>query len=169
MFSDMLRRFVRAPAGHTTHSTALSSFTVRPIGLVHNDRTELGPDGWLALPSRIVLFDEFRAGLDAISGFSHIIVLTWLDRVPDAERRAIALRPEGDRYPGAVGIFALRVPARPNPIGVTVVPLLAREGTVLHVRGLDAVDGTPVLDVKPYLPRYDSVPEASLPDWATPD
>ena len=165
----MLRRFFRAAATSSASAEQLSPISVRPIGVVRNARTALGADGWQLLPSRIDVFDEFRRGLDAIDGFSHIIVLTWLDRVPDADRGAIALRPEGTHYPEAVGIFALRVPGRPNPIGLSVVPLLGREGTTLHVRGLDAVDGTPVLDLKPYLPRYDSVPDASLPDWATPE
>ena len=64
-------------------------------------------------------------------------------------------------------MLALRTHHRPNPIGVSVVPLLRMEGTRLHVRGLDAVDGTPVLDIKPYVPFYDCVPTARLPGWAT--
>lgn len=165
----MLRRFFHSQAPSSVPTAPLSPVVVRPIGIVRNERSTLGPEDWQLLPSRIAIFDNFRDGLDAIEGFSHIIVLTWLDRVPDADRRACALRPGGGPYPDAVGVFALRVPGRPNPIGLSVVPLLAREGATLHVRGLDAVDGTPVLDLKPYLPRYDSVPEASLPDWATPD
>jgi tRNA (Thr-GGU) A37 N-methylase len=64
-------------------------------------------------------------------------------------------------------VLATRSPRRPNPIGVAVVPLVRRRRNILRVRGLDALDGTPVLDVKPYLPHYDSVPEAKLPEWAT--
>jgi tRNA-Thr(GGU) m(6)t(6)A37 methyltransferase TsaA len=73
----------------------------------------------------------------------------------------------GDPALPLLGIFATRTQLRPNPIGVSVVPLLARKGNVLRVRGLDAIDGTPVLDVKPYIPHYDSVPQATIPAWAS--
>jgi len=73
----------------------------------------------------------------------------------------------GDPTLPLLGIFATRTQLRPNPIGFSVVPLLARKGNVLRVRGLDAIDGTPVLDVKPYIPHYDSVPQATIPAWAS--
>jgi tRNA (Thr-GGU) A37 N-methylase len=73
----------------------------------------------------------------------------------------------GDPTLPLLGIFATRTQLRPNPIGVSIVPLLARKGNELRVRGLDAIDGTPVLDVKPYIPHYDSVPQATIPAWAS--
>jgi len=146
----------------------MESVLLRPIGVVRNGRTVLGAEGWAELESRIEVLPEYAAGLAGIEGFSHLIVLTWLHRTPPRDRAAVALEYEEKSGAREIGVFALRVPARPNPIGVSVVPLVRCEGVTLVVRGLDAVDSTPVLDLKPYLPRYDSVPEASLPDWAEP-
>lgn len=139
--------------------------SLQTIGTVRNGRTHLGAAGWERLESRIELLPPFVAGLCGLDGFSHIIALTWLHLVPSEDRVAIVLRP-GDPSQPPIGVFALRVPGRPNPLGCSVVPLLGVEGSVLRVRGLDAVDGTPVLDLKPYLPAYDSVPDAVLPGWA---
>lgn len=164
MLPDRLRRLLpRLPAAIER------GITLAPIGVVRNERRQLGAAGWDGLISSLVLDTSSAAALAGLDGFSHVIVLTWLDRVAEADRRAAVLAPRATGFPVAVGVFALRVPARPNPIGVSVVELLAREGPSLRVRGLDVIDGTPLLDVKPYLPRYDSVPDASLPAWATPD
>jgi tRNA-Thr(GGU) m(6)t(6)A37 methyltransferase TsaA len=164
MLHKSLRRILmRSPA------TIARPIALAPIGVVRNDRRQLGTTGWDVLVSRLVLDNEHAAALAGLEGFTHIIVLTWLDRVAEAERGAVVLNPRAAGFPAAVGVFALRVPARPNPIGMSIVRLLGRDGPVLTVCGLDAIDGTPLLDLKPYLPRYDSVPNASLPDWATRD
>jgi tRNA-Thr(GGU) m(6)t(6)A37 methyltransferase TsaA len=155
-------------AANTRLSPDVESMTLRPIGVVRNGRTALGTEGWAELESCIEVLPKQAAGLAGIEGFSHLIVLTWLHRTPPRDRAAVALAHEDESGTQEIGVFALRVPARPNPIGVSVVPLVRREGATLVVRGLDVVDGTPVLDLKPYLPRYDSVPEASLPGWAEP-
>jgi tRNA (adenine37-N6)-methyltransferase len=97
---------------------------------------------------------EFEGGLLDIDGFSHLIVLWVFDRSRDFE---LAVTPPSDNRPH--GVFATRSPRRPNPIGLTVVELLRRDGRLLHVRGVDMLDGTPVLDVKPYL---SSVPDDAL-------
>jgi tRNA (adenine37-N6)-methyltransferase len=98
--------------------------------------------------------EEFAAGLGDIEGFSHLYVIWAFDR---AEGFELVVTPPTDDRPH--GIFATRAPRRPNPIGLTVVELLGREGNVLRVRGLDMLDGTPVLDIKPYL---SNVPEERL-------
>jgi tRNA-Thr(GGU) m(6)t(6)A37 methyltransferase TsaA len=92
------------------------------------------------------ILPEFEAGLTDIEGFSHLIVLWVFDR---AEGFDLLGTPPTDNRPH--GVFATRSPRRPNPIGLTVVELLGREGTRLHVRGIDMLDGTPLLDIKPYL------------------
>jgi tRNA (adenine37-N6)-methyltransferase len=92
------------------------------------------------------ILPEFEAGLTDIEGFSHLIVLWVFDR---AEGFELLGTPPCDDRPH--GVFATRSPRRPNPIGLTVVELLRREGTRLHVRGIDMLDGTPILDLKPYL------------------
>jgi tRNA-Thr(GGU) m(6)t(6)A37 methyltransferase TsaA len=94
----------------------------------------------------IQIMPEFEPGLQDVEGFSHLFILWVFDR---AEGFDLVARPPIDNQPH--GVFATRSPRRPNPIGLTVVELLRREGGALHVRGLDMLDGTPVLDIKPYL------------------
>lgn len=89
---------------------------------------------------------EFEPGLTDIEGFSHLFVIWIFDR---AEGSELTATPPSDNR--SHGVFATRSPRRPNPIGLTVVELLRREGRVLHVRGIDMLDGTPILDIKPYL------------------
>lgn len=139
--------------------------TYRPIGVVRNRVHESLTSGWEDLRSDIVLHDDLEPALDSLDGFSHVIVVFHLDRVPDAERR-LQLPVGSDATQPERGVLATRSQLRPNAIGVSVVEVLHRRKAVLRVKGLDALDGTPVLDIKPYLPPYDSVPEATLPDWA---
>jgi tRNA-Thr(GGU) m(6)t(6)A37 methyltransferase TsaA len=134
-------------------------FTPRPIGFVrspHRDPTDV-PKGLGAKHTAegvLEVLPEFAVGLADIEGFSHLYVIWEFDRVEGVELTA---HPPSDDRPH--GVFATRSPQRPNPIGLTVVTLLRREGTKLHVRGLDMLDGTPILDLKPYL---SNVPEAEL-------
>ena len=137
---------------------------LRPIGHVEND-IQPGKDvSWEGVESRIVNGPEFAEGLDGVEEFSHIVVLFWLDGPRDMQT-PLKVRPEAREDMPLVGVFATRAPVRPNPIGLTAVELLGRDGNVLLVRGLDAYDGTPVLDIKPYLIRGDMKPEASVPKW----
>jgi len=137
----------------------------RAIGVVRNRVRGPRPAGWEDVRSDILLRDDLAPALDAIEGFSHVIVVFHMDRVPETERR-LTLAVGNEEPPLQRGVLATRSQLRPNPIGVAVVPVLHRRKAVLRVRGLDAVDGTPVLDIKPYLPAYDAVPDAKLPDWA---
>ncbi|WP_375464895.1 tRNA (N6-threonylcarbamoyladenosine(37)-N6)-methyltransferase TrmO [uncultured Methylobacterium sp.] len=99
----------------------------------------------------------YAAALQDVEGASHLILLYWMDR---AERGLLVQRPR--HADGGRGTFSLRSPARPNPIALSVVELLARDGAVLTVRGLDCLDGTPLLDIKPYYATTDSRPEARI-------
>ena len=92
------------------------------------------------------IMPEFELGLTDIEGFSHLFVIWAFDR---SEGFALLGTPPSDNRPH--GVFATRSPRRPNPIGLTVVELLRRDGRLLHVRGVDMLDGTPILDIKPYL------------------
>ena len=133
-----------------------------PIGVVRNRQRNADASNWEDTSSDIVFRADLSEALDSIEGFSHIIVIFHIDRVPTgAAREKIAVR-DIDR-----GVLATRSQLRPNRIGVAVVRLVNRRKEVLRVHGLDALDGSPVLDVKPYLPPYDSVPDAELPAWAT--
>jgi len=136
---------------------------LHPIGAVRNAIGTPRPYGWMQVESRIEIAEAYGEGLVGIEGFSHVIVVCWLHMVPP-DLRTPATEPVGPGEP-AVGAFASRRQARPNPLGVSVVPLVRLDSDALVVRGLDAVNGTPVLDIKPYLPPYDSVPNARMPEW----
>lgn len=144
----------------------LAPVTVSPIGVVRNDVRDPDRHDWSRVRSRLLLVPELAPALAGLDGFTHLIVVTWLDRVTDEERQVLSVHPAGDPALPARGVLALRTHHRPNPIGVSVVPVERVEGAVIHVRGLDAADGTPLLDLKPYIPHYDSVPAARLPGWA---
>ena len=134
-----------------------------PIGRIENPFVEAVPDGWETVVQRIVVDEPWTPALEGLEGFSHLIVLFWLDRIEGALE--LEVHPENRQDVPAVGLFATRTPRRPNPIGLQVVELLSRQGYVLTIRGLDALDGSPVLDLKPYLPRGDSIPGARTPKW----
>ncbi|MBI4300937.1 MAG: tRNA (N6-threonylcarbamoyladenosine(37)-N6)-methyltransferase TrmO [Chloroflexi bacterium] len=144
---------------------SLEPVAMEPIGVVRNGVKDPQPDGWDSVTSRIVLRDSLVEQLDGIEGYSHILVLFWIHKVSPERRATTKLHPRGREDLPLLGVFATRTQYRPNPIGATVVPLLERRGTTLTVLGLDAIDGTPVLDLKPYLPYHDSVPDARMPDW----
>jgi len=119
---------------------------------------------WEEIDSRVVIDERWVEGLEGLGEFSHVVVLFWLDR-PRETQIPLKVHPEAKEDLPLVGLFATRTPYRPNPIGMTTVQLLRVEGNTLHVRGLDAFDGTPVLDIKPYLVRGDLKRDASVPGW----
>lgn len=125
---------------------------LRPIGWVRNPVKEPIHRGWGHVDSVIELDPDLEPALDGIEGFSHLIVLFWLHKVDEQKRQTLKVRPEDRAELPEVGVLATRSQYRPNPIGVTPVRLIAREGYRLKVRGLDAVDGTPVIDIKPLVP-----------------
>jgi tRNA-Thr(GGU) m(6)t(6)A37 methyltransferase TsaA len=139
---------------------------LRPIGFVHNDFSAGGRDiEWQDVESNIVIEPEWTDALTGIQDFSHLWVIFYFTQ--SASPVALRTRPQGRADAPLVGRFATRSPVRPNPIGMTPVELLAVKSGSLRVRGLDAFDGTPVLDLKPYLPRGDSLSHARVPDWLT--
>ena len=154
------------PEQTRTDGQALAPVVMQPIGTVRSKLRTLSGRVDPGQRAAIELAPELAEALDGLAGFSHAIVLTWLDRVSEAERGTRRERPSGDRRLPAIGVLALRTHHRPNPIGLTVVTVDRVDGAMVHVTGLDAIDGTPVLDIKPYIALYDSVPEARLPDWA---
>ncbi|MGA2681418.1 MAG: tRNA (N6-threonylcarbamoyladenosine(37)-N6)-methyltransferase TrmO [Candidatus Bathyarchaeia archaeon] len=113
--------------------------------------------------SKIILNSELLEALDGIDGFSHVFVLFWLNEVT-SQHRALKFHPRGRMDMPLLGVFALRTNQRPNPIGLTLVELLKVEGNILTVRGLDAYNGTPVLDIKPF-DSWDCAANAKVPDW----
>lgn len=117
-----------------------------------------------SLISQIVLRKELVEGLSGISGFSHLFVLFYLNQVTSEQRKTLKVHPRGREDMPLTGVFAVRTMLRPNPIGLTLVELVKVDGNVLTVRGLDAYDGTPVLDIKPY-DFWDVAENAKVPDW----
>ena len=117
--------------------------------------------------SRIEIEPDLTEALDNLDEFSHIIVLFWMDRLA-SKPLPLKVRPRHDPNRPLIGLFASRSPHRPNSIGKTTARLLKRERNVLTVSGLDAIDGTPVIDIKPYQPDYDSPPDARTPLWLKP-
>lgn len=144
-------------------------FSLRPIGTIRTPwasvaecpRNGRQPDP--APQCTVHVLPEFQAGLEAIDGFSHLILLYWLH---ETKQEQLVFTPPFDSQPR--GIFATRGPRRPNPIGLSVVAFAGMDGPgVLTVRYLDCVDNTPLLDIKPYLPTTDSEPEAAM-GWLAP-
>lgn len=117
------------------------------------------------MTSEIVINADLDGILDGIDDFSHLMVLYWAHTVPDERRSVMKVHPLGsDDFP-LVGVFATHSPARPNSILTTVVQLKERKGNILKVIGLDALDSSPVLDIKPYLPDAPETRNIRMPDW----
>jgi tRNA-Thr(GGU) m(6)t(6)A37 methyltransferase TsaA len=140
-------------------SEASFVFTPQPIGFVHTPYTETSeiPKGLGAkhdAEGELEILPEFELGLTDIEGFSHLIVIWVFDR---SDGFQLCGKPPCDDR--AHGVFATRSPRRPNPIALTTVELLGRDGTKLRVRGVDMLDGTPILDIKPYL---SNIPDEKL-------
>jgi tRNA-Thr(GGU) m(6)t(6)A37 methyltransferase TsaA len=139
---------------------------VRPIGKIVGGRTEPIDDDWGAVTATVVLDDRFPE--DALAGlddYSHIEVLFFFHLVDEKKIEVGARRPRGrDDWP-LVGVFAQRNKARPNRMGVSTCRLVRVDGRVLHVEGLDAIDGTPVLDIKPHVTGFGPRGEVREPTW----
>ena len=133
----------------------------RPRPDQSSGRTEGSGD---VVTAEITVDAAWAEALDGIEEFSHIWVLWWIDGYDDPPA-ARHVHPERRLELPLVGLFATRSPHRPFPIGLTAVRLLARDGSRLVIEGLDAYEGTPVLDMKPYLRRGDLIPEATIPNW----
>jgi tRNA-Thr(GGU) m(6)t(6)A37 methyltransferase TsaA len=142
-----------------------SEIVLKPIGVVRTaavgdevkDKTRI---------SRIVIYSELAEALEGVDGFSHLFVLFWLHKIPDEQRKTLKVHPRGRRDLPLLGIFATRSMLHPNSVGLTLVELVKVEGNVLTVRGLDAFDGTPVLDIKPF-DSWDMAKDARVPTWWT--
>ena len=140
-------------------------FRIRPIGVVRSpfagaDGTPI-QSGRDHTPAAVEIDPSYAEGLADLEGFERIWLLTWLDRAGPCR---LKVTPYMDTRPR--GLFATRAPCRPNPIGLSVVRLAGVRGRVLEIVGCDMLDGTPVLDVKPYSPKFDAFPD-SAPGWLT--
>ncbi|MBI3491634.1 MAG: SAM-dependent methyltransferase [Acidobacteria bacterium] len=138
-----------------------------PIGFVRSPRNDQRDDDWGAVVARIELADGFGPeSLDGLDEFSHAEVLFMFDRVADAAIERGARHPRGNPAWPKVGIFAQRGKNRPNRIGSTIVRIKKRTGRVLEVEGLDAIDGTPVVDIKPVMTEFLPREPVRQPSWS---
>lgn len=154
---------------------------LRPVGIVRSQIKESGwsdPNGAQSwddkvskvkadqdLVAELVIDRELQDALDGIEGFSHLLVLYWPHLLPAERRSVLKVHPTGRTDFPLVGVFATRSPARPNMVLTTVVRLLERKGNILRVTGLDAIDGSPLLDIKPYTASHHDSDEIRMPAW----
>ena len=127
----------------------------RPIGVIHSpfidiEGMPIQPTGASGIQGTVEVFPEFAEGLKDLEGFSHIILLYHFHRVQEAK---LIVTPFMDFQPR--GVFATRAPKRPNPIGLSIVKLISIKQNSLHIENVDILDGTPLLDIKPYVPEFD--------------
>jgi tRNA-Thr(GGU) m(6)t(6)A37 methyltransferase TsaA len=159
----------------------MSEIKLRPVGFVRNDIKEPslvarhGDLDWgnqdrrhthpSKIVSELVIDSDYAGVLEGIEEFSHLLVLYWAHLIKPEGRSLTRVHPMGRKDLPLVGVFSTCSPARPNPILVIAVRLLERNGNTLRVEGLDAVDGSPILDIKPYLPSYYAMKDVILSDW----
>ena len=144
----------------------MEEINIDEIGLVSNDVHQISLVDWSDVSSIVKFKSEFKDYLVHLDDYSHVIVVGWLHLIPSELRNRSQAYPNGDTKLPVQGALALRGGARPNPISVTVCQIIDLHGSELALKGLDLVDGTPILDIKPYIPFYDSEMHAQLPVWA---
>jgi tRNA-Thr(GGU) m(6)t(6)A37 methyltransferase TsaA len=149
----------------------MNDIKFKSIGVVHTKGTDAEVREKGNLDGELKIYPEFEEGLQGIDGYSHLLVLVYFDRLRPEQIGPLQVKPRGlvrrgfklEELP-LIGVFALDSPTRPNPIGLTLVRLVKREGNRLFVQGLDFFDGTPILDIKGYRPQY-RTDNYVMPDW----
>lgn len=136
---------------------------MKPIGYVSNDVNAPTMDGWEDVVSELVLDASLEEATEGLEEFSHIVVVFWMDQALSGRGVPHKVHPRRRPDLPLVGLFATRTPCRPNPVGISVVRLVERRGNVLKVKGLDAINGTPIIDIKSYLPGGDV--DATFAPW----
>lgn len=140
----------------TRADDAATGFRIHPIGHVEKSGEH----------TRLVVDEKYQAGLRGLDGFSHICAFWWFDRNDNPQKRAILqVHPMGNRDNPLTGVFATRSPVRPNLVALTLCEIVSVKANVVEVSKIDAFDGTPLIDIKPFIPGYDTADEAKLPDW----
>ena len=142
----------------------MQEIIMNPIGYVRNDVQNKKDVSWGEDVSTIVLNEEYHSGLKGLENFTHVIILYYLDKAAYQKEKHLQRRPQNREDMPLVGIFSQRGKDRPNQIGMTSVWIVSVDGAALTVKGLDAIDGTPILDIKPYYPVYDKK-DAKVPEW----
>ena len=150
-------------SGFIVRHQDIKKFPFKPIGIVHSPIKEPEKREWDEIVSEIHLDKKWEKALKGLEDFSHIIVIYYFSRSKKGVR--LQTHPKGREDLPLVGLFSTRSPHRPNPIALTICRLLGRKGSKLTVKGLDAIDGTPIIDIKPYIPDNDLVKRAKVAEW----
>lgn len=135
---------------------------LKPLGKARNKIKNSMLDGWEEIETDLIIRKDFTIGLDGIADYSHVIVVYWIGQETECHLKH---HPQGKASVPYVGIFACRCAQRPNRIGISTVKLMSRKDNVLRVKGLDIINDTLILDIKPYTPRYDFVAKTKTPQW----
>src|SRR3989338_9950105 len=138
------------------------SIRLEPIGRAKNTVKKPTLTGWKNLTTEIAVDKRYTKGLDGIEDYSHVIIVYWMGAETECHLKH---HPQGRSDVPYGGIFACRCPQRPNRIAISTVKLLSRKNNSIKVKGLDILDGTLILDIKPYTPNYDVVNKARVPAW----
>ena len=134
----------------------MSSFRINPVGIVRKTDTAVC----------IEMFDDYTDGLLGLDGFSHIMVLFWFDQNDTSQkRRVLQVHPRKDPQNPLTGVFATHSPQRPNLIGLTVCKIISIEGPIIEIEDIDALEGSPVIDIKCYIPGSVREKDVRVPDW----
>jgi tRNA-Thr(GGU) m(6)t(6)A37 methyltransferase TsaA len=143
----------------------LKKITLKIIGRVRNSVRKMKREGWESVVSDVIFDPKLEEALEGIEDYSHLLVLFWLSRVQEGRRNLKKIHPKSREDLPLVGIFATRTQYRPNPVGLTLVELIWRKKNILRVRGLDAMNGTPIVDIKPISPLQEFLKKPRVPNW----
>ncbi|MEM2896247.1 MAG: tRNA (N6-threonylcarbamoyladenosine(37)-N6)-methyltransferase TrmO [Candidatus Bathyarchaeia archaeon] len=138
---------------------------INSIGVVKNGIKDLKSRDWENVVSKVIVYPKYEPALEGIEESSHVHILYYLHKLPKNERNLLKVHPMRRRDMPLVGVFAVRSACRPNPIGLSLVELILRKNNVLVVKGLDAIDGSPIIDIKPFNPKMDCVKKFKVPKW----
>ena len=145
----------------------METITLDPVATVVGGRAEAEDDHWLSVTSAVVLDERFpEDALQGLDAFSHVEVVYVFHQVDETKIETKARHPRNNPNWPLVGIFAQRAKGRPNRIGITTCEVVSVDGLHVHVRGLDAIDGTPVVDIKPYMTEFAPRTEVRQPAWS---
>lgn len=142
----------------------MENIVMKPIGYVKNNVENRKDVSWGEDVSSIILNEEYYGGLKGLEEFTHVTIIYYLDKAKFDREKHLQRRPQNREDMPLVGIFSQRGKDRPNQIGMTSVQIVSVSKNCLMVKGLDAIDGTPILDIKPYYPVYDQK-NAKVPEW----
>lgn len=143
----------------------MKEIKMKAIGEVSSPVIDRMDENWGKVTSKIILSEEYKGSLLGIDEFSHALVVTYLHQATYDKTKHLQRRPRNMDSMPLLGIFSQRGKNRPNPIGITAVQIVSAGDNYLEIKGLDAINGTPVLDIKPYFPQFDKVDKSDTPDW----